>query len=467
MAATADIGIVGLGVMGRNLALNMRDRGFAVCGLDRSEAARERAAAADIRVVDNLPELITRLRRPRRVLLMLPAGNAIDEQLADLLPWLDEGDAVIEGGNSHYRDTMRRAPMLERRGFGYLGLGVSGGEEGARHGPALMAGGSEAAWTAVAPVLEAIAARVEGEPCAARVGADGAGHFVKTVHNGIEYAVMQLIAETWSLMAAAGLAHEEAADRFAAWAKGPLGSYLVEITAQILRRRDPETGGPAIEVIRDRAEQKGTGAWASVAALELGVPAPTIIEAAQARSLSAMWELREQLAAARPLAGAAATTSSPERLGEALMAATVAAYAQGFALIRAAGEAHRWDVDLATVARLWRGGCIIRARLLGPIAEACLRSPGAPSLLADPAFGALAWERLDALREAALAGQASGLPVPALASALAFLDGSRTARSALSLVQAQRDFFGAHGLERTDRPGRFHFDWTGNGEGAP
>lgn len=460
MAATADIGIVGLGTMGRNLALNMRDRGFSVCGLDRSEEACARASAEGVRTVGSLPELITRLRRPRRVLLMLPAGNAIDEQLADLLPWLDEGDAVIEGGNSHYRDTMRRAPMLERRGFGYVGLGVSGGEEGARRGPALMAGGSEAAWSAVEPVLLAIAARADGEPCAARIGGDGAGHFVKTVHNGIEYAVMQLIAEIWSLMAADGVPHERAAALFESWAEGPLAGFLVEITARILRRRDPETGAPAVEVILDRAGQKGTGGWASIAAIELGVPAPTIVEAAQARSLSALKDLRERLAARVPAPAGAAAVVASDGLRDALMAGMVAAYAQGFALIRAASEAHRWGIEPATVARVWRGGCIVRAALLGPVEEACRRVPDEPSLLADPAFGALAFERLEALRAIALAAQARGLPVPALASALAWLDGSRTARSPLSLVQAQRDLFGAHGLERTDRAGRFHFDWT-------
>jgi 6-phosphogluconate dehydrogenase len=470
MASQAEIGLIGLGVMGQNLALNIADHGFRVAVYNRTAARTEAFAASEAargsRIVPcaTLQDLVAPLRAPRAIILMVQAGAATDEQIAALAPLLAPGDVIVDGGNAHYRDTIRREAALGERGLRLLGTGISGGEEGARHGPSIMAGGVAEAYERVQPIFEAIAAKVGGAPCCARLGPDGAGHFVKMVHNGIEYADMQLIAETLALMKdGLGLGYPEMQATFAAWNQGELDSYLIEITADILGKRDPETGLPMVEVILDRAGQKGTGGWAVAAALELGVPAPTMAEAVAARSLSAARD--ERLYAAPRLAGPAAqgghaSTIDLDTLRDALLAAKSAAYAQGFALMAAAGAAHSWALDLATVATIWRGGCIIRARLLDRIREAYRRDPTPANLMLDPYFAAVLAETQDGLREAIVLAVRRGIAAPALGSALAYYDAYRSARLPASLIQAQRDYFGAHTYERVDRPGSFHSDWS-------
>jgi 6-phosphogluconate dehydrogenase len=470
MASQAEIGLIGLGVMGQNLALNIADHGFSIAVYNRTAArtrafaASEEARARPIVPCVTLEDLVGALRAPRAIILMVQAGAATDKQMAVLAPLLEPGDVIADGGNAHYRDTMRRERTLGERGLRLLGTGISGGEEGARHGPSIMAGGAAEAYARVQPVLEAIAAKVDGQPCCARLGPDGAGHFVKMVHNGIEYADMQLIAETFALMKdGLGLGYAEMQATFAAWNRGDLDSYLIEITADILGKRDPETGLPMVEVILDRAGQKGTGGWAVAAALELGVPAPTMAEAVAARSISATRD--ERVYAAPRLAGPAsgedhASTVDLDILRDALLAAKCAAYAQGFAVMAAASAAHQWALDLATIAAIWRGGCIIRARLLNRIRAAYGRDAALANLMVDPYFAAALAETQDGLREAIVLAARRGIAAPALGSGLAYYDGYRSARLPASLIQAQRDYFGAHTYERVDRPGSFHSDWS-------
>ena len=394
---------------------------------------------------------------------MVKAGDAVDAQIAALQPLLATGDMIIDGGNSHYADTMRRERAAAGPGLGFLGAGVSGGEAGARHGPSIMVGGAASAFGRVQPMFEAIAARIDDVPCCARLGPDGAGHFVKMLHNGIEYADMQLIAEVYALLRGpGGMAVAELQATFAAWNEGELDSYLIEITAAILGTEDPETEGPLVDVILDRAGEKGTGRWASVAALDLGVPAPTIAAAVFARALSA---LKPERVAAAPLFPRERAPFAGDRsrlaatLHDALLAAKLGAYAQGFAVIAGASRAHDWSVDAAEVARIWRGGCIIRARFLDRVAAAFRGEPALANLLLDPYFRDRMTAAEGALREAVGLAAAHGVPVPALASALAYFDGYRSAQLPANLIQAQRDYFGAHTFERTDRPGAFHFDW--------
>jgi 6-phosphogluconate dehydrogenase len=368
----------------------------------------------------------------------------------------------MDGGNARFQDTIRRERGLRERGLMFLGTGISGGEEGARHGPSIMAGGAPEAFARVAPVLQAIAALVDGTPCCAHLGADGAGHFVKMVHNGIEYADMQLIAETYALMQQVlGLDYPAMQAAFAEWNRGELDSYLIQITADILGKRDPETGQPMVEVILDKAGQKGTGGWTVAAALELGVPTPTLAEAVAARSLSALKP--ERVAAAERLTGPARQAAADlplTALRDALLAAKLCAYAQGFALLAGAAQEHRWALDFGTVATIWRGGCIIRARFLNRIKDAYERDRTLANLLLDPWFADLIGRAQASLREVVAAAARHGVPAPALASALAYFDGYRAARLPASLLQAQRDYFGAHTYERTDRPGAVHSDWT-------
>jgi 6-phosphogluconate dehydrogenase len=469
MASQAEIGLIGLGVMGQNLALNIADHGFAIAVYNRTAARTEAFAASEEartrRVVPcaTLEDLARALRSPRALILMVKAGTATDEQIEALLPLLEPGDIVIDGGNAHYEDTIRRERALAARGLRLLGTGISGGEEGARHGPSIMAGGALEAYARVGPVLEAIAAKVDGAPCCAHVGPDGAGHFVKTIHNGIEYADMQLIAETYALMKdGLGLGHPEMRAAFAAWNRGDLGSYLIEITADILGKRDPETGAPMVDVILDRAGQKGTGGWAVAAALDLGVPTPTIAEAVAARSLSAAKD--ERVDAATHLGGPAAdppgTALDLDTLRDALLAAKIAAYAQGFALMAAASREHGWGLDLGTIAATWRGGCIIRARFLDWIKDAYEREPALANLMLSPRFVAALARTQRSLRAAVALAAHRGVAAPGLGSALAYYDGYRSARLPANLIQAQRDYFGAHTYERVDRPGRFHSDWS-------
>jgi 6-phosphogluconate dehydrogenase len=411
-----------------------------------------------------LEYLVGGLRPPRAIILMVQAGAATDSQIEALVPLLAPGDVIVDGGNARYQDTIRRERALGERGLRLLGTGISGGEEGARHGPSIMAGGAAAAYDRVRPIFEAIAAKVEGVPCCARVGPDGAGHFVKMLHNGIEYADMQLIAETYALMKdALDLGYPEMQAAFAAWNRDDLESFLIEITAEILGKHDPETGAPMVEVILDRAGQKGTGGWAVAAALELGVPAPTIAEAVAARSLSAQKD--ERMHAASRLIGPAAGQARervPELavLRDALLAAKIAAYAQGFAVMAAAGREHGWRLDLGTIATIWRGGCIIRARFLDRIREAYARDAAPPNLMLDPYFAAALAGAQERLREAVILAARRGVAAPALGSALAYYDGYRSAQLPANLIQAQRDYFGAHTYERVDRPGSFHSDWS-------
>ncbi|HSA81343.1 MAG TPA: NADP-dependent phosphogluconate dehydrogenase [Geminicoccaceae bacterium] len=468
MTSQAEIGLIGLGVMGQSLALNMADHGNRVAVYNRTSArtdafvASEEARRLPLEACVTLEDLVGALRRPRAIVLMVQAGEATDHHIDALTALLEPGDVIVDGGNARYQDTIRRERALRGRNLMFLGTGVSGGEEGARYGPSIMAGGEPEAYERVGPIFEAIAAQVEGTACAAHVGPDGAGHFVKMIHNGIEYADMQLIAETYALMKdVQGLGYPAMQAAFAEWNRGDLDSYLIAITADILGKTDPETGQPMVEVILDRAGQKGTGGWALAAALDFGVPAPTMAEAVAARSLSALKS--ERVAAASELAGPQsppAADLSLDAARDALLAAKLCAYAQGFAVMAAASEAHGWSLDFGTIATIWRGGCIIRARFLDRIKQAYDRRPELANLLLDPYFSELIGRTQGSLREAVAAAARRGVAVPALASALAYFDGYRAARLPANLIQAQRDYFGAHTYERVDRPGSFHSDWA-------
>jgi len=462
----ADIGLIGLGVMGENLALNIAEKGYRVAVNNRTpakiEAFFERAGALRERVTGDadIVRFVAMLKRPRSVIVMVKAGEPVDEIIALLKPLLSEGDVIIDAGNANYHDTVRRFAELEETGIGFLGVGVSGGEEGARHGPSIMVGGSEAEWRNAEPVLMAIAARFEGEPCCAWLGTGGAGHFVKTIHNGIEYADMQMIAEIYGVLRdGLGLDAAASAGIFARWNAGPLDSYLIEITSHVLAAIDPETGKPLVDVIVDSAGQKGTGRWSAIEAQHLGVPATTIEGAVAARSLSA---LRAERLAAEGLYGTAAGAVSLDvaTLEKALLAGKIAAYAQGFAVMEKASEEQGWGLPLDTIARIWRAGCIIRSRFLDQIAQAFGAGQGG-NLLTQPAFVALMGESHSALRETVAACAKAGLPVPCLSAALAYFDGYRQGRGTTNLTQGQRDFFGAHGFARLDREGEgFHHDWA-------
>ena len=462
----ANIGLVGLGVMGRNLVLNMADRGYRVAVFNRTAAVTdgfvEGASDDGLVACHTLGELVGALARPRLILLMVKAGSAVDAQIDALLPLLGPGDVLMDGGNANYHDTRRRAARLADTGVHFLGVGISGGEEGARHGPSIMVGGAADGYAPVAAILRSIAAVAEGTPCCAHLGADGSGHFVKTMHNGIEYADMQLIAEGhFILRRALGLSPEQTRDVFRKWQRGPLASYLIDITADIVATVDPETGNPLVDMILDRAGEKGTGRWASIEALDLGVPAPTIAEAVAARGLSA---LKDERVAAAVLYGDITAAPAPveivDALEGALLAGKVAAYAQGFAVLAAASRRWDWGLPMAEIARIWRAGCIIRSQFLDDIAAVFEATPALTNLLAAPAFAAVMTKAQGDLRKVVVAATERALPVPALASALAYFDGYREARLSADLIQAQRDYFGAHTFERIDRPGSFHHDWT-------
>jgi 6-phosphogluconate dehydrogenase len=475
MDAQADIGMIGLAVMGQNLVLNMSDKGFTVAVYNRTPEVTDAfmagpAAGANVIAARSLEELVRVLRRPRRVMLMVRAGSAVDSVLAQLTPLLEEGDIVIDGGNANFHDSRRRAEELAAKGLLFVGAGVSGGEEGARHGPSIMPGGHEEAWPHVKEIFQAIAAKVGGVPCCDWVGEDGSGHFVKMVHNGIEYGDMQLIAEAYHLMRD-GLELDNARmhEVFAAWNRGKLDSYLIEITRDILAYQEDE--GYTLDVILDSAGQKGTGKWTSVEALEQGVPLTLITEAVLARFLSALKD--ERVRAASILSGPSSRIEGEAEaflrdLEQALYAAKIVSYAQGYMLFRAAANAYNWHLNYGGIALMWRGGCIIRSRFLDDIAAAFEREPGLENVLLDPFFkGELdatqsAWRRVVA--QAALAG----IPVPALSAALAFYDGYRSERLPANLIQAQRDYFGAHTYERLDAPRGefFHTNWSGRGGGV-
>jgi 6-phosphogluconate dehydrogenase len=472
----ADVGLIGLAVMGRNLALNMDDHGYTVAVFNRTPARVDQFLAGEARgtrvvPTHSLEELVAALRRPRRVLLMVQAGPAVDDLTASLLPLLELGDILIDGGNSHFGDTMRRAALVESKGLLYVGTGVSGGEEGARHGPSLMPGGSAGAWPQIEGLFRAIAARTpEGEPCCAWMGADGAGHFVKMVHNGIEYGDMQLIAEAYHLMKEGlGLSNDRLQAVFTDWDGGDLDSYLIHITADILGFRD-QAGGYLVDSILDAAAQKGTGKWAVQSAADLGVPVTLVAEAVFARALSA---LKDERLAAVGLPGPRPAFDGDraafvEDLRRATYAAKIVSYAQGFMLLQAAAAQYHWDLDYARIAMTWRGGCIIRSRFLGEIAQAYTAQPGLPNLLLDEFFRSALEQGQGGWRRVVARAAEWGLPMPAMTAALAFYDGYRCGRLPANLLQAQRDYFGAHTYERIDRPrGQFfHTDWTGQG-GVP
>ena len=468
----ADIGLIGLGVMGRNLVLNIADHGFRAAIYNRTAQTATAFAEANRNHADSLipcrslEVFASVIRAPRPVLIMVKAGAPVDATIRDLKPLLGAGDMIVDAGNEHYRETRRRQEALKADGLLFVGMGVSGGEEGARNGPSIMVGGARDTYERIGPIVEAIAARVDGEPCAAHLGPDGAGHFVKMIHNGIEYADMALIAEIYQLMRQGlGLGADQMADTFADWNTGPLNSYLIEITERILREPDPETGGALLDAIMDRAGQKGTGMWSAMAALELGIPAPTIAESVAARSLSALKE--ERAAASAVLTGAetgAAMIAADvlDHAGPALFAAKLAAYAQGFAIMKAASDGYGWDLDFAIIAKIWRGGCIIRAQFLDRVREAFSTEAVPANLLVAPYFADAVRTGETALREIVTACVSARVAAPCLSSALAYFDGYRTANGPANLIQAQRDLFGAHTFERTDRDGTFHHEWSSN-----
>ncbi len=470
--ALAHIGVVGLAVMGRNLVLNLSDHGYRVAVYNRTYARTEEflAGAGAGRAISgarDLAALVAGLQTPRVILLMVQAGRAVDVVIEQLLPLLQAGDVLIDGGNSHYPDTMRRHAALRERGLRFLGMGISGGEEGARHGPSLMPGGDPEAWPVVRAMFQAIAAQADGAPCCQWVGSGGAGHYVKMVHNGIEYGDMQLIGEAYQLLREGlGLTVEQLAGVFREWNGGVLESYLIEITAEILRVQDPD-GVPRVDRILDSAGQKGTGKWTAVDALEQGIPLTLIGEAVNARFLSALRDERQAAAAvfksARPVPPAGSVSVADVR--DALYAAKLISYAQGFMLMRAASERHGWDLAFGDIALLWRGGCIIRSRFLGDIKAAYARDAGLRNLLLDPFFAAAVKQAEGGWRRTLTLGVELGIPLPAFSAALAFYDGYRSARLPANLLQAQRDYFGSHTYQRTDRPAaaRYHTDWTGDG----
>ncbi len=466
----ADIGVIGLGVMGRNLVLNMERNGFTVAVFNKTTSRMHeflQGDAAGKRIVgyETIADLVKGLERPRRILLMVTAGAAVDAMIAELKPLLEPGDILIDGGNSYFLDTERRSRELESSGLWFVGMGVSGGEEGALWGPSIMPGGSVEAWQALAPILQAIAARAEdGAPCVTHIGPGGAGHYVKMVHNGIEYADMQLIAEIYDLLSrGVGMSADELADVFAAWNEGELKSYLIEITSHVLRRKDEWTGKPLVDMILDEAQQKGTGKWTGQNALDLGAPVPTIQAAVESRSLSAMKDRR--VLASRVLHGPKPVYQGEikplvEAARQALYAAKVIAYAQGFELMGMASQEYHYNLQPAELARIWRAGCIIRAALLEEITSAYRRDPSLPNLLLDPTFAEAVAERQTGWRWLMQTAIGMGIPTLALSSALAYYDAYRSERLPANLIQAQRDYFGAHTYRRIDREGVFHTRWN-------
>jgi 6-phosphogluconate dehydrogenase len=469
MEQPADIGLIGLAVMGQNLVLNMADHGYTVAVYNRTTRVTDdflaaEAAGAPVVGAATIDELVGLLARPRRVMLMVKAGTPVDAVIDDLVPLLEPGDIIIDGGNSLYTDTDRRVGLLEEHGIFYVGAGVSGGEEGARHGPSIMPGGSQAAWPEVAPILQAIAAKVEdGTPCCDWIGPGGSGHFVKMVHNGIEYGDMQVIAEAYHLLAASGVAHDEMAAVFDSWRVGMLESFLIDITADILAHPDTD-GAPLVERILDTAGQKGTGKWSVIAAMDLGQPISLIAEAVFARIVSSFKDARVR-ASERLGAASLPLEVSPSDVRDALYASKIVSYAQGFMLLGAASDEHEWGLDLGRIASLWREGCIIRARFLDDITAAYQADPRVESMLLDDFFRRAITTAEPGWRRAVAAAVSAGVPVPAYSSALAFYDSYRSARLPANLIQAQRDYFGAHTYERVDRPRGefFHTNWTGQG----
>ena len=466
---SCDIGLIGLAVMGQNLVLNMERNGYRVAVFNRTAAKTKEfmqgsAAGKNILAMYTLKEFLAALKRPRRLIIMVKAGEPVDAVIQELKPDLEPGDLVVDGGNSFYRDTERRSVELEKAGIRFLGVGISGGEEGALWGPSIMPGGQRQAYDLMQPIFTAIAAKVDGEPCVTYIGPRGAGHYVKMVHNGIEYGDMQLIAEAYDLLhRGLGLKAPELQEVFARWNQGVLSSYLIEITAKIFKVNDEETGQPLVEVILDEAGQKGTGKWTSQEALDLGAPTPTMNAAVEARILSSYKQ--ERLAAATVLS--APTAASPanreefiEAVGQALYASKICSYAQGMRLLLAASREYGYDLNYGEIARIWRGGCIIRARFLNDVRDAFAHDPELPNLMLAPFFKEAMLNSQAAWRLVVQQAAGMGIPIPAMSASLAYFDGYRSQRLPANLTQAQRDFFGAHTYQRLDREGVFHTEWS-------
>jgi 6-phosphogluconate dehydrogenase len=462
------IGLIGMAVMGQNLALNVERNGFSVAVYNRTAARTEEFMAGpakekNIRAAYTVEELANALERPRKIMLMVKAGAPVDATIAQLIPHLEPGDLIIDGGNSFFGDTERRAEELAEASINYIGTGVSGGEYGALWGPSIMPGGQPEAWEMVKPIFTAIAARVNGDPCVTYIGPRGSGHYVKMVHNGIEYGDMQLIAESYDILKRiGGLSAAELHQVFAEWNQGELKSYLIEITADIFAKMDDETGQPLVEVILDEAKQKGTGKWTSQSALDLGAPTPTINAAVESRIVSAYKD--ERVAASQVLSGPQIKFGGDRNalvrdLRDALYAAKICSYAQGFALLRAASEEYDYNLSYGEIAGIWRGGCIIRAAFLDDIRATFERDPGLSNLLMDAEFGQAVQQRQSAMRRIIQTAVTNGVPCLAFSSALAYFDAYRTARLPANLTQAQRDYFGAHTYRRIDKGGSFHTEW--------
>jgi 6-phosphogluconate dehydrogenase len=475
MEPQGDIALIGLAVMGQNLILNMNDHGFTVVAYNRTvakvdEFLAKEAKGTKVVGAHSVEEMVKKLKRPRRVMMLVKAGQPVDDFIAQVAPHLEKGDIIIDGGNSLYQDTARRVKEVEAKGLLYIGTGVSGGEEGARHGPSIMPGGSPAAWPAVKPIFQAVAAKVDnGVPCCDWVGEGGAGHYVKMVHNGIEYGDMQLICEAYQLLRdGLGMSADEMHQVFAEWNKGVLDSYLIEITRDILAFKDKD-GSPLVDHILDTAGQKGTGKWTVIDSAELGIPITLIAEAVYSRCVSAMKE--DRVAASKVLKPAGTNNNFGDKkafidaIRDALYASKIVSYAQGYMLMRAAAAQYKWNLNYGGIALMWRGGCIIRSRFLGKIKEAFDKNPNLSNLLLDPYFTGEIARCQPAWRKVIATAVMAGVPLPAFSTALAFFDGYRTANLPANLLQAQRDYFGAHTYERIDTPrGQFHHtNWTGRG----
>ncbi|KAK3820078.1 MAG: 6-phosphogluconate dehydrogenase [Benniella sp.] len=469
--AVADIGLIGLAVMGQNLILNMNDHGFVVCAYNRTVSKVDHflaneAKGTKIVGAHSIEEFCKKLKRPRKVMMLVKAGDAVDDFINQVLPYLEKGDIIIDGGNSHFPDTIRRTNELEAKGFYFVGCGVSGGEEGARYGPSMMPGGSVEAWPHLKPIFQSIAAQVDGEPCCDWVGGTGSGHYVKMVHNGIEYGDMQMICEAYHVMKEAlGVSADELSDIFTEWNQGELDSYLIEITRDILKFKDTD-GSPLIDHIKDTAGQKGTGKWTAISALDHGMPVTLIGEAVFARCLSAIKD--ERVEASKKLGGPSTKFSGDKKkfihdVSKALYASKIISYAQGFMLMREAAISNKWELNNAGIALMWRGGCIIRSVFLGDIKAAYTKNPQLKNLLFDDFFTKAVSEAADGWRNVVSQAVLLGIPTPAMSSALAFFDGYRHAVLPANLLQAQRDYFGAHTYQRLDNDKWVHTNWTGRG----
>jgi 6-phosphogluconate dehydrogenase len=472
----SEIGVFGLGTMGKNLAINIASHGFTVSVYNRTrekttglkEEIKDENILKNIHLTFTVEEFVQSLKPPRKILMMVSAGKVVDDVINELRPFIAKGDILIDGGNSHFLDTIRRSNLIEKEGFRYIGMGVSGGEEGALKGPSLMPGGNKEAYEIMEPLLLAISAKVDGTPCCAYIGPDGAGHYVKMIHNGIEYANMQLIAEAYSLLKnVLNCDYKELYSIFRDWNKGELNSYLIEITSDILAKHDELTGKPVLEVILDKAEQKGTGKWASQNAIDLGVYSPSIAEAVFSRYASAIKE--ERVIASKILDGPMIKRGVEEKsefiemLRQSLFSGIITVYAQGFSLLRTASKYYRWNLNLCDIAKIWRGGCIIRAQVLDKIMDAYQKNTDLVNLLLDPYFASIIGKYQTSWREIVSMAVKYGIAAPLLMSTLSYYDTYRSDFLPANLIQAQRDYFGAHTFYRIDKSGTFHIDWTKKG----